>query len=112
MKRGEVWLVNLDPIIGREQAGTRPAVIVSAESFNDSGLELVIVCPITSKAKGFPTHVAVQPGTSGLHHESYIKTEDIRSIAIQRLEKKLGSVDEATLRHVARILQLLLQMGG
>lgn len=49
--RGEVWLATLDPTVGREQAGTRPALIVSDDLFNQSHAELVVVLPITSKSK-------------------------------------------------------------
>lgn len=92
MKRGEIWLINLDPIKGREQAGTRPALVISVEPFNNSGLELVVVCPVTSKNKGFPTHVPIKPEESGLDRDSYIKTEDIRSVSTQRLIKSIGQV--------------------
>lgn len=111
MKYGEVWMVDLDPIKGREQAGKRPALIVSAESFNTSGLELVIVCPITTKYKGFPTHVPVLRGNGGLAQDSYVKTEDIRSISTQRLERRLGTVERQTMSKVASILQKILNMG-
>jgi len=92
MKRGEIWLVNLDPIKGREQAGIRPALVISVEPFNNSGLELIVVCPVTSKNKGFSTHVPLKPEESGLSRESYIKTEDIRSVSIQRLIKPIGQI--------------------
>ena len=92
MKRGEIWLINLDPIKGREQAGTRPALVISVEPFNKSGLELVVVCPVTRKNKGFPTHVFIKPEESGLDKDSYIKTEDIRSVSTQRLIKLIGQV--------------------
>jgi mRNA interferase MazF len=108
MKRGEIWLVNLDPIIGREQAGTRPALIVSADSFNASGLELVIVCPLTSKYKGFPTHVDLKMGEAGLTQDSYIKTEDIRSISLQRLVRKMGTVDANIMHKVESIMKKIL----
>ncbi len=110
MKYGEVWLINLDPTIGREQAGTRPALIVSADSFNASGLELVIVCPITSKYKGFPTHVGLHKGNGGLVQDSYVKAEDIRAISTQRLSKKLGTVDRQSMSKVASILQKILNI--
>ncbi len=110
MKRGDVWLVNLDPIKGREQAGKRPALIVSVDSFNASGLELVIVCPLTSKYKGFPTHIKLARGEAGLLQDSYIKTEDIRSISIQRLEKKLGAVDAHIMHKVESVLKKILML--
>lgn len=112
MKYGEVWMVDLDPIKGREQAGKRPALIVSADSFNTSGLELVIVCPITTKYKGFPTHVPVLQGNGGLAQDSYVKTEDIRSISTQRLERRLGTVDRQTMSKVASILHKILNIGN
>ncbi len=92
MKRGEIWLINLDPIKGREQAGTRPALVISVEPFNNSGLELVVVCPITSKNKGFPTHIHIMTEESGLDRVRYIKTEDIRSVSTQRLIQSIGQV--------------------
>lgn len=64
--RGEVWSVNLDPSKGREQAGRRPALILSVDQFNHGPAELVVVIPITSKAKGIPFHVSVNPPEGGL----------------------------------------------
>jgi mRNA interferase MazF len=110
MKRGEIWLVDLNPIIGREQAGTRPALIISADEFNESGLELLIVCPVTSKYKGFPTHVELKAGNGGLIKDSYIKAEDIRSISTRRFIKKIGKVDTKTMSKIENILQKILKI--
>jgi mRNA interferase MazF len=108
MRRGEIWLVNLDPIKGREQAGTRPALVISVEPFNNSGLELIVVCPVTSKNKGFPTHVPLKPEESGLNMQSYIKTEDIRSVSVQRLIKAVGKVSPDKLEEVEISLRRIL----
>ena len=108
MKRGEIWLVNLDPIEGREQAGTRPALVISVDPFNNSGLELIVVCPVTSKNKGFPTHVSLKPEESGLNMQSYIKTEDIRSVSVQRLIKAVGQVSPSKLEEVEISLRRIL----
>lgn len=110
MERGEIWLVNLDPIKGREQAGTRPAMIISVAEFNHSGLELVIVCPLTSKNKGFPTHIAIKPNESGLDKNSYIKTEDIRSISTKRLIKLIGCVPPNIIADVELCLKRILDL--
>ena len=64
--RGEIWLVDLDPTRGREQAGKRPALVVSANAFNKGPADLVVVLPITSKAKGIPLHVRVDPPEGGV----------------------------------------------
>jgi mRNA interferase MazF len=106
--RGEVWLVDLNPTKGREQAGSRPALIVSIDRFNHGASELVIVCPITSKAKGIPIHVRVEPPEAGLKMVSFIKCEDVRSISKARLIRSLGSVSSNTMAEVAGRLAVLL----
>ena len=106
--RGEVWLVNLDPTKGREQAGNRPALIVSVDRFNSGAAELVIVCPITSKAKGIPIHVRVDPPEGGLSMVSFIKCEDVRSISKTRLLRSLGAVSIQTMVEVSNRLAVLL----
>ncbi len=58
--RGEVWMVDLDPTRGHEQRGTRPALVVSVDLFNASPAGLVVVLPITSKAKNIRSHVPAQ----------------------------------------------------
>jgi mRNA interferase MazF len=64
--RGQVWMADLDPTKDHEQAGKRPVLVVSADVFNAGPADLVVVLPITSKAKGIPTHVAVSPPEGGL----------------------------------------------
>lgn len=109
-QRGDVWLVTLDPTIGREQAGTRPALVISDDLFNQSHAELVVVLPITSKGKGIRSHVEVEPPEGGLSVRSYIKCEDVRSISIHRLGRKLGRVTEMTLDEVEARLRIILSI--
>jgi mRNA interferase MazF len=106
INRGEVWLIDLNPVIGHEQSGIRPALVISDNLFNHSLAEIVIIVPITSKNKGIPTHVELE--SDFLNVMSYIKTEDIRSVSINRLIKKLGAVDEQILYLVEERLKLLL----
>lgn len=106
--RGEIWLVNLSPTEGREQAGTRPALIVSVDLFNHGAAELVVVIPVTSKAKGIPLHVEVNPPEGGLSLKSFVKCEDVRSISTVRLMKKLGKVSPETINAVEDRLKILL----
>lgn len=106
--RGDIWFVNLDPTKGREQAGFRPALIVSVDLFNHGPAELVVVIPITSKAKGIPLHIPVAPPEGGLSTASYIKCEDIRSISASRLVRKLGTVASETMELVEDRLKILL----
>ena len=106
--RGEIWLVNLSPTRGREQAGTRPALIVSVDLFNHGAAELVVVIPVTSKAKGIPLHVEVNPPEGGLSLKSFVKCEDVRSISTARLMKKLGKVSPEIINAVEDRLKILL----
>jgi mRNA interferase MazF len=106
--RGEIWQVDFGKTRGREQAGTRPALVISVDGFNQSGAELVIALPITSKAKGVRSHVPVQPPEGGLTLPSFIKCEDVRSVSKQRLLQRLGTVSRATMADVEDRLRILL----
>lgn len=57
--RGEVWLVDLNPVRGHEQTGRRPSLVISVDGFNYGPAGLVVIIPITTKAKGIPFHVIV-----------------------------------------------------
>jgi mRNA interferase MazF len=106
--RGEVWFVNLDPTTGREQAGRRPALVVSVNELNQSAADLIVVLPITSRDKQVRSHVPVDEGDGGLTTRSFIKCEDIRSISVRRLERRLGSLSTESLEAVEDRLRILL----
>ena len=106
--RGEIWLVDLNPTRGHEQAGSRPGLIVSVDLFNSGPAGLVVLVPLTTKEKGIPFHVEVHPPEGGLKQRSYIKCEDVRSIAKERLSQRLGILSRATLSEVADRLRILL----
>ena len=63
--RGEVWLVDVNPVRGHEQSGRRPALVVSDDLFNRGPAGLVIVMPITSTVRTIPSHVRVSPPEGG-----------------------------------------------
>ena len=106
--RGEIWLVNLNPVRGHEQAGYRPGLIVSVDGFNHGPAGLVIIVPITSKEKGIVFHVEIKPPESGLSKRSFVKCEDIRSISKERLDRCLGKVSVKTMREVDDRIKILL----
>ena len=95
-------------IRGREQAGLRPGLVISVDPFNHGPADLVVVIPITSKRKGLPLHVPLEPPEGGLKHQSYIKCEDVRSVSKERLGRRVGSVSHHTLTAVEERLRLLL----
>ncbi|BAY18211.1 PemK-like protein [Anabaenopsis circularis NIES-21] len=106
--RGEVWLANLNPVKGHEQAGKRPCLVISVDLFNQGASGLVVVLPITSKDKGIPFHVKVNPPEGGLKVTSFIKCEDVRSISVERLEQRLGIVSSIILTEVEDRLRILM----
>ena len=102
MKRGEIWLVNLDPTIGSEIKKTRPCVIVSPQELNQH-LRTVMMAPMTSKGFAAPFRVPVtHAGTKGL-----IVLDQMRAVDKQRLVKKLGQVSAKTMGRVLKTLQEL-----
>jgi len=108
--RGEVWLAQLDPIRGHEQAGTRPILIVSDDLFNRGSAGLVIAVPITSRLRPIPFHVRMMPPEGGLTVESAALCEAVRSISKERLLKRLGLVSGETLELIEDRLRILLRL--
>jgi mRNA interferase MazF len=83
-------------------------MVVSVDLFNQSPAELVIVIPLTSKAKGIRTHVPLQPPEGGVREKSFIKCEDVRSVSTERLTSRWGVVSPATVQRVEDCLRILL----
>jgi len=108
--RGQVWKVDLSPTVGHEQTGTRPALVVSVDAFNQGPRDLAVVLPITSQAKGIPFHVRIEPPEGGLSMRSFVKCEDIRSISKLRLKTRLGAVLPQTMAEVEDRLRILLSL--
>jgi mRNA interferase MazF len=107
-QRGEVWLADLNPTRGQEQAGKRPVLIFSVDAFNQGPAELVVVLPITSTIRPIPLHVIVQPPEGGLKTRSRILTDAIRSISKDRLVERWGQVSEETMATVENRVRTLL----
>ena len=108
--RGEVWTVDFGEPIGREQAGRRPAVVVSADPLNASRAEVVIVVPCTTVRRDLPSHVELEPKTSGLKTVSYAKCEDVKSVSTERLVRRLGVAGDDELFALGRVLRFLLDL--
>lgn len=109
-RRGEVWLVDFGEPVGREQAGRRPALVVSADDLNEGPAGAVIVVPITTTRRGLASHIEIEPGESGLDDVSYAKCEDLKSISDQRLVGRLGGVPPDVVFAVSRVLRYLVDL--
>ena len=100
VKRGDIWLVNLDPTVGGEIQKTRPCVVISPAELHDH-LRTVIVAPMTSQGFAAPFRVPVtHAGIKGL-----IVLDQMRTVDKIRLAKKLGAVSAKTLSATLAALQ-------
>ncbi|MBT9582901.1 type II toxin-antitoxin system PemK/MazF family toxin [bacterium] len=94
--RWGIFWADLNPVRGAEQAGIRPAIVVSRESIHRA-LPLVGVCPITSRKPGrkiYPTEVVIPAGHAGLTMESVVLGHQVRTISRERIGARLGSLED------------------
>ena len=109
ISRGDVVLCDLNPVVGTEQAGVRPVVILQIDRANAVSPHTVIV-PFTSKIRRalLPSHALVPAGAGGLSQDSVALCEQIRVIDKRRIIKVLGHLDEPYLEEIARALCTIL----
>ncbi len=108
MKRGELWWAVLDPVVGHEQAGRRPVVVVSANWWNQAGGPVVGIVPISSKVKGLPHHIAIPEGMGGLPRASVLVPEHLRYVDRRRLVDPVGG--ELSSEIMAKLRDLIFKM--
>lgn len=109
-RRGEIWLVDFGEPVGREQAGMRPAVVVSTDALNEGPAGVILVIPLTSTRRGLPSHVEIESGESGLDNPSYAKCEDVKSVSEERLVDRLGFAGPGPMLSMGRVLRYLLEL--
>lgn len=107
--RGELYLADLDPVIGSEQGARRPVVIIQ----NDIGNRFsptTIVAAITSRVgdKVYPTEVKIKKGTGGLKKESLVLLNQIKTIDKRRLESRLGSLEPEIMHEIDKAIKISL----
>jgi mRNA interferase MazF len=115
MRRGEVYLVNLEPSRGAEATKTRPAIVVSNDAANvaatRTGLGVVVVVPVTSNVKRvYPFQVALSVTEGGLDRPSKAQVEQLRAIDVSRFGRRLGALAAATLQKVDDAVRLHLAL--
>lgn len=105
MKRGDIYIAELDPVVGSEQGGRRPVLIIQ----NDAGnlrSPTVIAVPLTGSPRKPPmrTHVALDAGEGGLKLSSTVLCEQVRTLEKTRLGKYVGALERGRMRQVAQAL--------
>lgn len=113
VKRGDIYYADLSPVVGSEQGGIRPVLVIQ----NDIGNKYsptVIAAAITSqinKAK-MPTHIELAAKDYGLNKDSVILLEQIRTIDKTRLREKIGRIDDGLMASVNNALSISFGLGG
>lgn len=108
MKQGEIWYANLNPVKGSEQSGHRPVLILSGNLLNEY-LPVVICCPLTTKIKNYKGNIILEPDQeNNLSQKSEVLTFHIRSVAKERLQKKIGKVSAVQIELLRKYLNEIL----
>lgn len=113
IKRGDIFFADLSPVVGSEQGGLRPVLVIQ----NDVGNKYsptVIVAAITSQLNKnkLPTHVEIGMLGNGLSRNSVVLMEQLRTIDKMRLKEKIGHIDEPAIEKVQNALTVSLGMGN
>jgi len=113
IQRGDIFIINLDPVVGKENGKSRPALIILNNSGNKFS-PVTIVAPITSSkeiTKPLPIFVYVSKGMGGLKEDSYIDCGQIRTIDKEkRLISKIGTLDSFIMDKVDNALKISLSL--
>jgi len=97
-QQGEIWLFDPDPIKGNEIGKKiRPGIIISHNYMNSGPSGLVFIVPLTSINKGIESHVQIDPPLGGITMTSFALCEQVRSISLVRLIKKLGLINSLSI---------------
>lgn len=113
VKRGDIYYADLSPVVGSEQGGVRPVLIIQ----NDVGNKYsptVIAAAITSQhdKSNLPTHIKLQADGCGLSKDSIVLLEQVRTIDKQRLKEKMGSLDSGSMNKINQAISVSFGLGG
>ena len=112
IKRGEIYCADLDPVVGSEQGGIRPVLVIQNNRGNRFS-PTVIVAAITSRQHkaALPTHVPLAAGEAGLTRPSVVLAEQMRTLDGRRLRRRLGALGEEKMREVDGAIRASLAIG-
>jgi mRNA interferase MazF len=109
-QRGEIWTVDLHPVRGQETRTEWRALVISVNELNHGPAGIATVLPMSVVDPRIATHVKVPAGEAGQTQDGYVKCEEVRSVSIERLTKRVGVVKAATLAAAMRNVGVLLGM--
>lgn len=115
MRRGEIVAVTLDPARGQGASQTRPAVVVSNDAANGTATRLgrgvVTVVPVTSSTdRVYPFQVLLPAHLTGLRHDSKAQAEQVRSVTVERIGKRVGQLPASLMSELDQALRIHLSL--
>lgn len=110
MKRGDIYYANLSPVVGSEQGGNRPVVIIQNDIGNKFSPTVIVAAITTVHKTRMPTHVQLDSNKYGLPKNSVVLLEQIRTIDKKRLTSKIGNLDYNTMDNINKSLAISLGM--
>lgn len=111
--RGEIWIVNLEPSYASEPGKIRPVLIVQSDLINAAGHSSIVICPLSSQKKRKEGRLRISvkaESKNGLEKDSYVLTDQIRTIDINRFQEKVGVIDNDTLLKVIDGIKIVLDI--
>ena len=113
VKRGEIYYADLSPVVGSEQGGMRPVLIVQNDVGNRHS-PTVIAAAITSQKDNsrLPTHISINADRCGLAKDSIVLLEQVRTLDKQRLKERMGELDEGAMNKVDNALSVSFGLSG
>jgi mRNA interferase MazF len=109
MKQKEIWEVYFDPVLGSQQSGRRPAVVISGNMVN-MNINTIIVCPLTSSLKYYEGNLILEPNyKNGLKKTSEVMSIHVRSISKERFKSKIGVISNKELNVIIESLNKILK---
>jgi mRNA interferase MazF len=107
-QRGEIWTVDVHPARGREKRKQWRALVISVNELNHGPAGIATVLPLSAVDQKIATHVKVPAGEAMLAKDGFVKCEEVRSVAIERLTNRVGAVKAETFAQAMRNVGVLL----
>lgn len=101
LMRGDIWVVEFDPTVGREQAGVRPGLVVTNDRHNRLNTGLVGFVPITSRQRDWSSYIEIGGPDTGLAVTSYVTADQVWTMSVRRVRRRIGHVDAAVMDRVS-----------
>ncbi|MFI7440181.1 type II toxin-antitoxin system PemK/MazF family toxin [Nonomuraea indica] len=106
--RGDIWFADLGDPTGREQGFPRPVLVLSNDRLNRSKLGLVLAIPLTTRERGYLTHIRVSANGTGLAKTSWAMVEQIRALSPERFEFYVGHAPDETVDEAIGVLRQMI----